>query len=168
MTNVGITGHQKLADPTAWAWIESAINNELDRREPPLTAVSSLAAGADQLFASTVLNRGGQIHAVIPFAEYERTFSPQDLQTYRRLLSKALAVEVLKTRGTDEDAYLAAGKRVVESADLMIAVWDGLPAKGKGGTADIVAYAIEKHIRLVHINPLDRTVTPVAPRSSPS
>ena len=43
--------------------------------------------------------------------------------------------------------------------DLIFAVWTGKPAKGKGGTADIVAYAIDKKIPVVHINPLERTVT---------
>src|SRR5271165_2228772 len=38
---------------------------------------------------------------------------------------------------TDEDAYMAAGRRVVDLSDVMIAVWIAKPAKGKGGTADI-------------------------------
>jgi len=38
---------------------------------------------------------------------------------------------------TDEDAYMAAGRRVVDLSDVMIAVWNAKPAKGKGGTADI-------------------------------
>lgn len=155
---VGITGHQRLDDPSAWSWVETAINSELGELSPPLTAVSSLAIGADQLFASLVVDRGGQIHAVIPFPEYERTFRPQDVDAYRRLLSKTSWVEVLQTPGTDEDAYLAAGRRIVELSDLIMAIWNGHPAKGKGGTADIVAYAIDSGTRLIHINPVDRTI----------
>jgi hypothetical protein len=33
------------------------------------------------------------------------------------------------------------GKVVVDRAEVLIAVWDGLPARGLGGTADVVAYA---------------------------
>jgi tetratricopeptide (TPR) repeat protein len=121
--------------------------------------VSSLAIGADQLFASLVAQRGGQIHAVIPFDGYERTFSPHNVDAYHYILSKADLVEVLQTSGTDEDAYLAAGKRVVELSDILIAVWNGQPAKGKGGTADIVAYARDNGVPLVHLNPVDRTIT---------
>lgn len=156
---VGITGHQRLDDPNAWGWVKSTLNHELDALEPPIIAVSSLAIGADQLFASIALHRGGQIHAVIPFQGYERTFGPQDLDAYHRILSKAAVVEILQTDRTDEDNYLAAGKRIVELADLIIAVWDGKPAKGKGGTADIVSYAIQKGIMLIHINPVDHSVT---------
>lgn len=155
---VGITGHQRLDDPSAWGWVESTMSSELDALVQPVTAVSSLAIGADQLFASLVVRRGGQVHVIIPFSEYERTFDPKDVDAYRRTLSKAVSIEVLETPGTDEDAYLAAGKRIVELADLMIAIWNGDPAKGKGGTADIVAYAAEKHVQLIHINPVDRTI----------
>lgn len=155
---VGITGHQRLDEASAWGWVESTINRELDTLATPLMAVSSLAIGADQLFASLVLRRGGQIYAVIPFPEYERTFGPEDVAAYRQILAKASSVEILQTVGTDEDAYLAAGRRIVELVDLMFAIWNGHPAKGKGGTADIVAYAIERGTRLIHINPLNRTI----------
>src|SRR3989337_742262 len=114
MMRVGITGHQRLDDTTAWSWVESAINCELDTLPPPVIAVSSLAIGADQIFASLVARRGGQIHAIIPFEGYERTLSPHDVDAYHWILSKAYSVELLQTSGTDEDAYLAAGRRVVE------------------------------------------------------
>ena len=156
---VGITGHRRLHDPSLWGWVQAAFNNELDALEAPVVAVSSLAIGADQLFASMVAHRGGQIHAVIPFQGYERTFSPQDVDAYRLILAKATSVEIMQTDGTDEDKYLAAGKRVVGLADLVIAMWDGKVAKGKGGTADIVAYAIQRGTRLIHVNPLDQSIT---------
>lgn len=156
---VGITGHQRLHDPSPWRWVQAAFNNELDALEPPVIAVSSLAIGADQLFASMVAGRGGQIHAVIPFQGYDRTFSPQDVDAYRLILAEATSLEIMQTDGTDEDKHLAAGKRIVDLADLIIAVWDGKPAKGKGGTADIVAYAIQTGTRLIHVNPLDHSIT---------
>ena len=62
-------------------------------------------------------------------------------------------------QGSDEDCYLAAGHRVVELSDLMLAVWDGSPAKGKGGTADVVAYAVRRGVPLFHINPASHVVT---------
>jgi hypothetical protein len=44
---------------------------------------------------------------------------------------------------TDErsDAYLEAGVRTVDECDLLLAVWNGEPAAGRGGTGEIVAYA---------------------------
>ena len=63
------------------------------------------------------------------------------LGQFRSLLERADTVEKLTYHEPSEDAFLAAGRRVVENSDLFLAVWDGQPAKGKGGTADIVEYA---------------------------
>jgi hypothetical protein len=97
------------------------------------------------------------INAVLPFADIERSFSPEDRPAYRELVKQA-TVEVLDTPGTDEEAYLAAGKRVVDLSDIVLAVWNGKPAKGKGGTADVVAYAMRRCVPLIHIDPTSRTV----------
>ena len=155
---VGITGHQHLDDPTAWVWVADAIRSELAILTPPLVAITSLAIGADQLFAELILEQGGSIHAVLPYREIERSFLPEDLPRFRKLASQA-ELEILNTPGTDQDAYLAAGLRVVDLSDLVIAVWNGLPAVGKGGTADVVDYALRKGIRLLHIEPVGRTVS---------
>jgi hypothetical protein len=154
---IGITGHRRLDPPGAWAWVEAAMAKTLDDCNNDLVAVTSLAIGADQLFAALVLRRGGAVHAVIPFADYERTFSAEDLDAYRRLLA-ASTVEILDTPGTDEDAYLAAGQRVVALSDLLIAVWNGEAARGKGGTGDIVGYAVGRGVQTIHIHPTERTV----------
>lgn len=156
---IGITGHQKLCDPAGWRWVKSALNGELDAFETPAIAVSSLAIGADQLFVSLVAMRGGQICAVIPFHGYEQTFSPEAANEYHRLLAQASTVETLQIEGTNEDKYLAAGKRIVELSDVVIAVWDGKPAKGKGGTADIVSYISDKKRSVIYINRVNKTIT---------
>jgi hypothetical protein len=154
---VGITGHQQLDDPEAWPWVAGVLRAELARVAPPLVGVTSLAVGADQLFARLVLECDGTIHAVLPFADIERSFEPEHVPAYRELAKQA-TVEVLETPGTDEDAYLAAGQRVVDLSDIVMAVWNGNPAKGKGGTADVVAYAIRRGVPLIHIDPVSRTV----------
>jgi|SRR5579864_6180801 len=155
--HVGITGHQQLEDSNTWSWVAEVIRDELARVSPPLVGVTSLAIGADQMLARLVLERGGSIHAVLPFSDIERSFLPKDLPAYRDLVKQA-TVEVLTTPGSDEDAYLAAGQRVVDLSDLVLAVWNGEPAKGKGGTADVVAYAINRSVPLIRINPVTRTV----------
>jgi hypothetical protein len=157
MTRVGITGHQRLEPPESWSWVTSTMRNELAKISPPLIAVTSLAVGADQLLARLVLERGGSIHAVLPFADIERSFSPDDVRAYRDLINQA-TVEVLNTPGTDEDAYLAAGYRVVDQSDVVLAVWNGKPANGKGGTAQVVHYAKRVGVPVVEINPLSRAV----------
>lgn len=164
---VGITGHQRLEDPKAWTWVAKVMINELAKLELPHIGVTSLALGADQLLARLVLEEGGTIHAVLPFADIERSFSPKDVPSYRELVRRA-TVEVLDKHGTDEDAYLAAGQRVVELSDIVLVVWNGKPAKDKAGTAAIVAYAKRQGVPLIHIDPVLRLVRQMESRKQRS
>lgn len=153
--SVGVTGHQELPDARMWDWVGSAIDHEIARLPKPLTGVTCLAVGADQVFARSVLKNGGCLLHVKPFSDYERTFEPKALREYLEL-SKGAVVDVLSVCGSDEDAFFAAGKRVVDRSECLFAIWDGEPARGKGGTADIVAYATKKRVPIVHFNPIQR------------
>lgn len=63
---------------------------------------------------------------------------------------------------SDEESYFEAGKTVVNTIDFLIAVWDGKPSRGLGGTADVVEYAQECYKRVVHLNPIICTVDELA------
>ena len=125
-----------------------------------LIGLSSLAIGADQLFANLVLKAGGRLHVIVPFAGYERTFeTPEDLASYKDLLSKASEVEILNAEASDEESFFAAGKSIATQCDALVAVWNGKKAQGLGGTADVVYYA-QKHKKLVfHLNTLTCSIT---------
>ena len=58
---VGITGHQKLNDPSAWSDVCKQLGELLNDAEKPLIGLTSLAIGADQLFAEVVLGRVDKI-----------------------------------------------------------------------------------------------------------
>jgi hypothetical protein len=58
---------------------------------------------------------------------------------------------VLPATATREEAYEATGLYVVEHSDVLIAVWDGRPARGRGGTASIVATAREQGLPMAWI-----------------
>jgi hypothetical protein len=156
---VGVTGHQELEDDSAWAWVRIQMIGVLKDLPGPLIGVTSLAIGADQLFAEIVVQLGGQIIAVIPFEGYERTFERGgDLRNYKGLRSIAVKVETVDPTPTNEQAYLLAGKKVVDHSELLVSVWDGETAHGLGGTGDIVEYAIKKGKRLIIVNPVTREV----------
>jgi hypothetical protein len=162
--NVGITGHQRLRNPSSWGWVSDRLEETIAKSGPQLTGVSSLAAGADQLFAALVLKRGGRLYAVLPFAGYEATFADEDhKREYQRLLGLTTGVEIMPLTHADELAYLAAGKRVIDLSDIVVAVWDGRAAAGVGGTGDAVQYAINVRKTIVHINPYDRLVRVLTP-----
>lgn len=65
---------------------------------------------------------------------------------YDRILSAARKVHRMDFTESDSEAHMAASAYMVDQADELWAVWDGEPARGYGGTADVVAYARERHI----------------------
>jgi hypothetical protein len=56
-------------------------------------------------------------------------------------VGEAEAVVEMSPRDNRAEAYQQAGRYVVEHSAVLLAVWDGLPAGGRGGTAEIVAWA---------------------------
>jgi hypothetical protein len=141
---VGITGHQDLP-PHIVPEITRKLRSEL-KALGEVTGVTSLAAGADQLFASIVLDLGGDLEVIVPATGYDSTFSGTDLETYRRLLARAHKVYRLSFPEPNEEAFFAAGMEMVERCVKLFAIWDGQPAQGVGGTADIVHYAERKSV----------------------
>ena len=139
---IGATGHQNIPS-SAFEYVRRQIQEALDQARRPLEGASALAVGADQLFAERVLGGEGRLHVVVPSRGYEATFKGSDRDRYERLLTLAYQVETLNYPEPSEEAFLAAGKRIVDMCDLLLAVWDGREAQGPGGTADVVAYARE-------------------------
>jgi hypothetical protein len=136
---IGATGHRNLTDATA-VLIGGALRNWLCAFDS-IIGVTSLAAGADQLFARAVLAAGGRLHAVIPASGYESTFEIDDSASFRELLALSAERLQLPFERPSEQAYWAAGREVVRRSDRLLAIWDGQPAGGLGGTADVVGYA---------------------------
>jgi len=138
---------------------------------PLLTLVSPLADGADRAAATQATARGWYLAAPLPFFKetYERDF-PDTLDEFRTMLAAAAkdqAVVELDGEYEEKDrrnrGYLEVGRFVVRNSDLLIAVWDGMDAKGMGGTGDIVAYAREHGMQVLHIDATDpREVTLVS------
>ena len=136
---VGVTGHQVLPREHT-AWIADQIRGVL-AQAPAVVGVSSLAKGADQLFAQCVLDAGHALQAVLPCRDYAHAFDHADRDDYYALLGRAQTVVTLGFGPPSEEAFLAAGQFIASHVDRMIAVWDGGPAQGRGGTGDIVEYA---------------------------
>ena len=149
---VGVSGHQKLPSNSV-AWVRNSLRNALLEHRVS-KGVSCLAAGTDQLFALAVLELGLKLEAVIPCDNYSSAFPDESTRaTYSDLLRRASSHCRLPFTAPSEEAFLRGGERVVDLADLMLFVWSGNPAAGRGGTADIVNYAVSKNVPFIHINP---------------
>lgn len=149
---IGVTGHRTLSAITRQLVFDAAKNELRSIRRP--TLVTSLAAGADQLCARAALETGGCLSVIIPARNYVSSFaSDVDVEKYHELLSQAVRVTQLPYENPSDEAYWAAGREVVDLTDSLLAVWDGKPAAGLGGTADVVNYARSVGRRVVVIWP---------------
>lgn len=150
--SIGFSGHQNLSAETR-STVRTALIQAFSKWER-LLAVTSLAAGSDQIFAECALAAGNDLMVVIPCDRYESTFAnSDDLAAYRKLLKSSVERIQLPFPAPSEEAYWAAGRRIVDMTDLLVAVWDGLPAGGLGGTADVVHYAENLHKKVLRIWP---------------
>jgi len=115
-----------------------------------LQVISPLAEGADRLVARLALEHGAQLIVPLPLPRdvYAQDFSDSaSVAEFSDLLGRATEIWELNGDGADAehrlDAYAAAGFAVVDQSDVLLAMWDGEPAAGRGGTADIVRHAVE-------------------------
>lgn len=138
---VGITGHRGLS-----AVVEHQVRELLDEALTALdggqlVGVSCIADGPDAWFAEAVLARGGRLEVVVPADEYRDALPSEHHALYDRLLDRAAEVHRTGLTVSDSAAHMAGSEILVGLADLLLAVWDGKPAWGYGGTADVVGFA---------------------------
>lgn len=142
---VGVTGHRAFdgADACA-ALLRDELRWLLDKYgNTPICALSSLAEGADRVFAQAAVDAGIDLYVPLPVAPeaYEAGF-PGSVGEFRTLCAKAKAVYVVPgdpADGTDA-AYARAGLYIAERSHVLFAIWDGQPEHGLGGTAQVVRF----------------------------
>jgi hypothetical protein len=89
-----------------------------------------------------VLELGGELEVVLPASDCrERKVKPDNREDCESLIGRATTVRVLPFDTSIRDAYAAANEDVLSGVDVLIAVWDGAPPDGKGGTGDTVRTA---------------------------
>jgi hypothetical protein len=165
VVRVGVTGHRAFADE---AGVADALRLALaklgrdasrGRRGAPVkwTIVSALAEGADRLVARALLARPGtklEVSLPLPVDGYQDDFPTDPSKAeFRRLLALDPHPRHAPDLATREEAYEWAGRDVVDRCDVLVALWDGRPSRGRGGTAEIVEYARQKCVPVWWIDP---------------
>lgn len=159
---VGVTGHRDLGDEATAGLVAGrckAILQKALAEHSEVHTLSALAEGADTLFAEVALELGIPLEAITPFERYAEDFEGQARERYERLLAQARIEHRLPHAKRSDEAYLAGGLWVVDHCDLLVVVWNGQPAAGKGGTGDVVDYARRMGRPYIHIHTVKRTVT---------
>jgi hypothetical protein len=174
LLRIGVTGHRKLENEQIISESVKSVLSKLDdmlgskQKNTPYSfaVISPLAEGADRLLAREVLNWNSEgekpvLETVLPLPEedYLNDFvEERSKEEFRGLLSRAKSVIVLEKTASCNAAYEQVGHYVVDNCDVLIAIWDGKPAAGQGGTADIVKYAQKADKYIFWIDSMDGTV----------
>jgi len=145
LRRIAISGHRGLPPDTALL-VDEAVRAALTGQAADVIGLSLLADGADQIVSSALLDLGGHIEAVIPAARYREGLPPGTWPEYDRLLAQAEPVHRLGFTDSTSEAHMAASEFMLRQAGELWAIWDGKPARGYGGTADVVACARDSGI----------------------
>jgi hypothetical protein len=143
--------------------ISHAAKAALERQAPffasenaAVTLISGLAEGADRMAAQAAVDQGLTLSAVLPFPIdiYEQDFFEQSSRAeYRALIDKAKSILALCGDYMHKpSAYESAGLTILGNSDILVAVWDGKPSEGQGGTTELVECAAKNGLPIIHID----------------
>jgi hypothetical protein len=155
---------------------------------PLISVVSALAEGADRMTALAVVARteAGQwskkpdaefvLDAPLPFAAttYLDDFKTEGSKAeFAALQKQARSVLALpgeralpgdsKDQATlrENKSYEAVGLTVLNQSDILLAVWDGERAAGRGGTMDMLNFAVRSGIPIIHVDAKGEAATSI-------
>lgn len=162
--SIAVTGHCHLGDRANEVFVAQSFHTILafiqSNVRAKVSLFSGLALGADTLCAEAAIALGIPVEAVIAHDHLLETFplGPARRQ-FERLLAQCQQVHHLPFDHSSNEAYMALGYWLVEHSDLLIAAWNGLPANGLGGTADVVAYARSIGRPVLHLHTLTHALS---------
>jgi hypothetical protein len=150
--------------------VRRAIRDRL-RHLRPAAGYASAACGGDILFLEALLEDECEIHVVLPFPPDEFLRASVDLvpgsdwpRRFHRVLEAAASVTSASDHGSEDPSTFvyanlilsgmaALHARRLETELVGLAVWDGQPAAGPGGTASLVEHWRSRGVALEHIGP---------------
>lgn len=141
---IGFTGHRVLDDE---AKCRKAILAFLEQRKTSAAGlvygISSVASGGDLLFAESCIQLALPLRVLLPLPveEFRKDFDEKSWARAEEVLSKAASVEVTGGNQPREECYYECGIETVQQSRLLLALWDGGPSQGLGGTEDVVSFA---------------------------
>jgi hypothetical protein len=167
MTSIGVIGHRSFVDSEAvLKGIDLALETIRGAFPGPYLLHTSLAEGADRMVARRALL---SLHAslVVPLplalADYMCDFSRLSQDELGLFLQQAEEILELPPQSSRTAAYEAAGRYILGHIQVLVTVWDGQPARGPGGTGQMVAEAREMGLPLAWVPAGDRDPACPAP-----
>jgi hypothetical protein len=172
---VGVTGHRRIKLHSVEARsLEDSIkrliegmraglatwagdNNVFQPIAPVVRIVGMAADGADLIGARAGFQAGAQLANILPFPldNYLADFTDADAQVvFKEVVTSSQAtLELPGTRDEGDRAYERANEAILDQSDLLLAIWDGSPARGRGGTADMIREALNRDLPVIVVDP---------------
>lgn len=152
---IGFSGHRSLAHPAA---VKAALYSTLEQLRDTarghggvLEFYGSAAYGSDLLALECARDLGIPIHLLLPMpeAQFAEDFAGHAAEwaQAREFIAAASRGEnggtfrVLRDHQPRPDCYHGQATRLTDACDLLLAVWNGQPAQGTGGTGEVIALA---------------------------
>lgn len=169
---VGFCGHRAHFSEEVIRPVLAASLKDLQQRAAEaggsIELYASAAEGADLVCLEVARELAIPVHLLLPLVEddFKKDFSTPD--TWARAKSqidRAAAVpgrdsiRVVEGEATRPQCYYNQAIDMLEAVDVLIAVWDGQPARGLGGTGQVVAQARATGVPVLHIRTQDGGVS---------
>jgi hypothetical protein len=158
MVSIGVTGHRFLDEGELLNTAVDRVVSRIEQKYPgeEWSVVSSLAEGADRLVVRRLLNTHPALALLVPLplpaAEYLKDFPTAESQEeFQKLLALARHAIQPAEFATREEAYRAAGIAMLDASDVLVALWNGRPAGGVGGTGEIVELARQRKMPIAWV-----------------
>lgn len=140
--------------------VQKALGEQIARlyAEGYRTFITGMCVGVDLWAAEEVLalrrdHPEVELVAAIPFEGQESTWPQAARRQYQRIREACQRVEIISDTPGDKQAYLDRNRWMVDSADLVLAVYDFGSQEFRSGTAATVRYARRQLRRVVYIHP---------------
>ncbi|MGZ6346531.1 MAG: hypothetical protein ACXWNC_03030 [Anaerolineales bacterium] len=169
ITAVGVTGHRHLTEiDKIITGVEGVLRRLLETFPGSnFRVLSSLAEGADRILADKLLQVPKTtlwVSLPLPREDYLNDFrNSRSKEEFIHLLGKAERVIELPFKNNRDEAYLAAGKYIIENSDVLLAIWDGKSSRDRAGTGPIVALARDRSLPLIWIHASNHRSAPSFP-----
>jgi hypothetical protein len=152
---IGFTGHRHLTnEPLARKRIREVLADWKKKWGGAISGLSSLAAGSDLLFAEICFELNIPLSVLLPLRleEFKQDFDAATWLRVESALERAACWEVIDAGLPRPECYYECGIATLHQSGLLLTLWDGQPASGKGGTGDIVDQCRELGAPLVWIH----------------
>lgn len=124
--------------------------------EKKYQVLSCLAEGADSFLAALLMEEiSAELYVYLPLPEkeYINDFKDQSsIEIFQELKNKAKMIYDPDRLLIRPWVYRAANIRMLENSDLLFGLWDGLPARGIGGTGETIELARKKKLQIFWVN----------------